>query len=505
MLNFVIVFVVSTCIAYIGYYQWTRRKIRATFAKMNGPVSLPLIGNSYRLVKWTSQESIWRGMVELANSYESPVGLNLGPVMHVLLYKPEHLQVVMNSPYCLNKAFQYSFLRVEKGIFAAPAHVWKDQRRILNPTFGPVVVNSFIPIFNQKCTIFVDVLKENYANRGPVDVLNALSKCTLDLICSTAFGLDFDLQRSADGDHFLSRQEEYVDIFIDRLVKPWFYPEFIYRLTKGYKRSMEILEESKDRMKRVMDERNLNQNNNDAESLNEVSQDSYVKKPQIFLDKLLELAQKNKELTDEHINQHLDTMVFAGNDTTAATMCSLLLMLAMHPDVQERVYQEIVQACPDKDKEVTMGEISHLPYTEMVCKETMRLFPVGPVIGRTSTADIKLDDNYTIPANTALTMCIYMVHRNKEIWGADADQFNPDHFLPEQVSKRHPYSFVPFSGGARNCIGIKYAWVAMKIMLVYVLRRYRLKTPLTMDTLKIKYTIVLKMVSGCLLSLEERQ
>uniref|UniRef100_A0A182Q6G4 Cytochrome P450 n=1 Tax=Anopheles farauti TaxID=69004 RepID=A0A182Q6G4_9DIPT len=99
------------------------------------------------------------------------------------------------------------------------------------------------------------------------------------------------------------------------------------------------------------------------------------KTSQIFADNLFDIAEKNSSLTEEHIQDHIDTMIAAGHDTTATTMSNLLLMLAIHPEVQETVYQEVMSVCPDKTKPITMEEANKLVYTEMVCKETMRLFP----------------------------------------------------------------------------------------------------------------------------------
>lgn len=74
------------------------------------------------------------------------------------------------------------------------------------------------------------------------------------------------------------------------------------------------------------------------------------------------------------------------------------------------------------------------------------------MIGRETQAPVQIGE-FEIPAGITLLINFYTLHRRKDIWGEDAEQFNPDHFLPENVEKRHPYSFLPFSGGQRNCIG----------------------------------------------------
>jgi cytochrome P450 family 4 len=88
----------------------------------------------------------------------------------------------------------------------------------------------------------------------------------------------------------------------------------------------------------------------------------------------------------------------------------------------------------------------------------------------------------TIPKGCNIAMAFFSLHQRQDIWGANADLFKPERFAPEH--HRHPYSFLPFSGGSRICIGYKYASISMKIALTYLLRRYQFSTKLKIDELK---------------------
>lgn len=112
--------------------------------------------------------------------------------------------------------------------------------------------------------------------------------------------------------------------------------------------------------------------------------------------------------------------------------------------------------------------------------------------------------NYNIPSGATIGVCIYTLHRNVEVWGEDADKFNPDNFLPENVTNRHPYSFIPFSSGARNCIGDKYAMLSMKILIINLLRAYKFSTHLKLEELEIEMHITLKLVNKFLVSVDPR-
>uniref|UniRef100_A0A1B0EXY2 Uncharacterized protein n=2 Tax=Phlebotomus papatasi TaxID=29031 RepID=A0A1B0EXY2_PHLPP len=99
---------------------------------------------------------------------------------------------------------------------------------------------------------------------------------------------------------------------------------------------------------------------------------------------------------------------------------------------------------------------------------------------------------------------IITVHRNKEIWGPEAEKFNPDNFLPEKVQTRHPYYYFPFGGGIRNCVGMKYSFLAVKTMIIHLLCNYRLNTELRMQDLRTKFDVTLKLVNKHMVSIEAR-
>ncbi|XP_055607396.1 probable cytochrome P450 313a4 [Uranotaenia lowii] len=488
----------ATLVAVLIHYKWSHRKILAATSNMSSPLALPIIGHTYLLYKIRQNPNFFNGLKALIDVFSSPSCLHVGPLVHIIVYEPEQLQTVLNSQHCISKPIQYNFFHVNRGIFAAPVSLWRILRKSFSPCFGAGMLPKFVPIFNEKSVEMVKLL-ECYLGRGECDISLDIGKCTLDTIYSTACGMNLNLQSSPDGEKHLIGQHRYVETILRRVFNPIFYPNCIFRAFGDGKQFTEAHEQMRAVSYKVMVAKNserpkpvISQDNDDIEG----------KKQQMFIDKLYEMVREDKVVHREDIIEHLDTISFAGNDTTSTTLVNCLLMLAMFPEVQDRVYQEIMLSCPIDD--VSIEDVSKLVYTEMVCKETMRLFPVGPMLARTATADFKLDDNNMIPAGATLVMVVYILHRNVQIWGPDANEFNPDHFLPEQVAKRHPYSYLPFSGGPRNCLGIRYAWISMKIMLVHILRKYRLHTTLTLDTLDIDYSLILKIKNGCQVSLELR-
>lgn len=114
-----------------------------------------------------------------------------------------------------------------------------------------------------------------------------------------------------------------------------------------------------------------------------------------------------------------------------------------------------------------------MKYLERIIKEVERLYPSVPLIARELHEDLKLPEDYIVPKGTQIVINMYSLHRDPTIW-KNPETFNPDNFLPEATQSRNPYAFVPFSAGARNCIGQKYAMLAMKITLSAILRQYQI-------------------------------
>lgn len=133
-------------------------------------------------------------------------------------------------------------------------------------------------------------------------------------------------------------------------------------------------------------------------------------------------------------------------------MSFVILLLAMHPDAQEKCYQELKTLLPDRYADITVEHVNQMPYTEQCIKETLRLFPTVPVIGRTINQDIKLKD-ITVYQNQSVLLSLRSVMRKKDIWGEDADIFDPDHCSAENLARKPPCAYVPFSEGPRMCIG----------------------------------------------------
>jgi thromboxane-A synthase len=186
--------------------------------------------------------------------------------------------------------------------------------------------------------------------------------------------------------------------------------------------------------------------------------------------------------------------VIAGYETTSTALGYVSYVLATHPAEQQKL-QEHIDAHSDpetKDTIPTCEIVSEMNYLDMFIRETLRMYPIAPmVINRQSAEDFYIKDIGTMPAGTRVTIDIYNLHYNPDLWGpVDPHVFHPERF----ATKRHPLAWIPFGAGPRNCVGMRFALLEMKMVLVRLLKTYSIiecgeKTRKPFDQLK-EYIVI---------------
>jgi len=154
-------------------------------------------------------------------------------------------------------------------------------------------------------------------------------------------------------------------------------------------------------------------------------------------------------------------------------------LLGHYPEVQAKLHEEVDLVFEEKNGAVTSDDLKGLKYLECVLKECMRLRPTVPYVSRLATEDLQFG-KYTARKGTTLSICIIGLNQNENVY-PNPTKFDPERFNAQNSKDRHPYAYVPFSAGARNCIGQKFALLEEKTAMVYLLRRFQWKstTPLT--------------------------
>jgi thromboxane-A synthase len=166
--------------------------------------------------------------------------------------------------------------------------------------------------------------------------------------------------------------------------------------------------------------------------------------------------------------------VLAGYETTSTALSYATYILATHPEEQRKL-QEHIDTHFDPETEHSMPTyetVAEMDYLDMFIRETLRMFPIAPsAINRQSTEDFRIKDMGVVPAGTVITVDMYNLHYTPDLWGP----LNPHEFHPERfATKRHPMAWIPFGAGPRNCVGMRFALLEMKMLLVRLLKTYTL-------------------------------
>jgi cytochrome P450 family 110 len=176
--------------------------------------------------------------------------------------------------------------------------------------------------------------------------------------------------------------------------------------------------------------------------------------------------ENGQAMSDEELRDELLTILFAGHETTATTLAWAFYQIHQHPDVREKLLQEL-DGLGEKSNPM---EIAKLPYLTAVSQEILRMYPVIPVIfPRITKSPVKIA-GYQFDAETTLMPSIYLVHYREDLY-PNAQQFKPERFLDRQYSSSE---YLPFGGGSRRCLGYPLAQLEMKLVLAAVLSKYQL-------------------------------
>lgn len=285
------------------------------------------------------------------------------------------------------------------------------------------------------------------------------------------------------------------------------YIEPVYRLTRNYYREKKYRKRCYAYLDRVLRERRdfiapFNNNNmSKASSSKRVVGDEEMGVINIdhknFIDQLI--LSDNHKLTDEEIHDHIYTFIAAGYETIALQTAHILLLLAMHTNEQEKLYSEICEM--NLTENVDKSSLDRMKYLDAVMRESMRLLPAVPIVGREVMEEIELND-LKVPKSVTMIINFFKLHRREDLWGPDAAKFNPERFLKNDTN--HSFHFLPFSEGPRDCIGKHYAKLAMKVIIVDFIRHYKVTTDLKYDELKFKSDVTLKLCQKMFVKIEKR-
>uniref|UniRef100_A0A672Q108 Phylloquinone omega-hydroxylase CYP4F2-like n=1 Tax=Sinocyclocheilus grahami TaxID=75366 RepID=A0A672Q108_SINGR len=379
---------------------------------------------------------------------------------------------------------------------------WSRHRRLLTPAFHFDILKKYVHIFNQSTNIMHAKWRLLAEEQDSLDMFEHMSSMTLDSLLKCTFSCDSHCQGKPS--EYIAAILELSKLLVQRQhYLPYHWDWLYWRSEPGrrFRKACNIVHQF---TAKIVQERRsqLDQQGpakNRTENLEYTG--GYKKKDTDLIDLLLLSKDENGEgLTNEEIQAHADMFMFAGHDTTASALSWIFYNLAMHQDHQERCRAEIRSVLPDGDEhDLSWEDLSHLPFTTMCIKESLRLHSPVLALTRYYSQNMKTPGDCIIPQGSLCLISIYGVHRNPEVW-PDPEVYDPMRFDPENSHGRSPHAFIPFSAGPRNCIGQNFAMAELKVVVARTLSRFRiLPGPKPVRRL---YQLVLRAEGGLLLNIE---
>jgi unspecific monooxygenase len=195
-----------------------------------------------------------------------------------------------------------------------------------------------------------------------------------------------------------------------------------------------------------------------------------------LLDRMLETTHPvtGERLAPENVRRQVITFLIAGHETTSGALSFALHYLSRHPEIAARARAEVDRVWGDTDRP-GYEQVARLRYVRRILDESLRLWPTAPAYAREALHDTVLDGVHPMRRGAWAMVLTPMLHRDPEVWGADAEGFDPDRFDAQAVRSRPPHAFKPFGTGARACIGRQFALHEATLVLGLLLRRYDLR------------------------------
>ncbi|XP_003469926.3 cytochrome P450 3A9-like [Cavia porcellus] len=428
-----------------------------------GPKPLPFFGTilGYRKGFWDFDTNCYKKYGKIWGFYDGhqPVLAITDPDMIKTVLVKECYSVFTNRRTFGPVGF------MKKAISISEDEDWKRIRTLLSPVFTTGKLKEMFPIIEQYGDVLVKNLRQKAKKGEPVSMKDVFGAYSMDVITGTSFGVNIDSLNNPQ-DPFVGKVKKLLKfsffdpLFLLGVLFPFLIPVmdalnlsvFPRDVTDFLKKSVETMKESrlKEKQKHRVDFLQLminSQNSKDTES--------------------------HKALSDLELVAQSIIFIFGGYETTSSTLSFAMYALATHPDVQKKLQQEIDTILPNKTP-ATYDVLMEMEYLDMVVNEILRLYPIAGRLERTCKKDVEIN-GVVIPKGSLVLIPIYALHRDPKYWK------EPEKFCPERFSKKNknnidPYIYLPFGTGPRNCIGMRFALLNMKLAIIRVLQNFSFQT-----------------------------
>ncbi len=375
-------------------------------------------------------------------------GLTLGGETQYIVTNPDLIHAILvthNDKFYKGRDYtdrqRGLALFLGNGLLTSDGEFWKRQRKLVAPALHAKRIEAYAATMVSAAARTAD----SWHGQTQLDIDHAMTHVTLEIVGKTLFNVEV----GADADRIGGA----MTILQTALMPADLLPRWIPTPQRiRIKRAIRTLDEIVYRI--IAERRASNEDHGDLLSMLMLARDD-----------------DGGAMSDEQIRDEAVTLFLAGHETTANALNWTWVLLAQNPQVEARLHEELDHVLGGRLP--TLDDLKRLPYTELVIKEAMRLYPPAYTFGRAAREDVQIGD-YLLPAGSMLTIFNYFTQRDARFWDAP-DEFRPERFSEENEAQHHKYAYVPFGGGPRVCIGNSFAMMEARLLLATIAQRYTLR------------------------------
>jgi cytochrome P450 len=387
-------------------------------------------------------------LMQMAERYGAVIPLNMGNQRVVFLTEPEHFKrVLVTKVDDYIKYFDGLKPVFGKSMITHDGALWQKIRMPQQPAFHPDMFAEYIPYFLQAIRAKMDIWGQLAQSGERVEMVEQTWTLAADMICKALFDRDMP-----------------------------FNPHVVFKCVKSY---TDVMNHKSIRLKRVTGEEFEITEEDAAKAMDVwasvppevIAADPREMRERTLL-KMIEAAVADPTIPEFDQAQAIDELkqyLWAGTETTALTLAWALYETARNPEAAERIRKEGEATYGDRDP--TANDYAQLAYTRAVIQETMRLYPPIWSLMRVASKPDEIDGK-EIKVGDRITLFAYGVHHSAKYWD-EPEAFRPERWLGDSAKKRKPYTYLPFGGGKRACIGGAMSQVENTLALSMLLRRFR--------------------------------
>ncbi len=415
-----------------------------------GPVGWPLIGSIFRL---NPKQNILFNFIDLWRDFGDLCHVKLGPLHLYIVVKPEHVHhILVRNPdnYIKGNGYNGFRLLVGQGLVTSDGDLWRRQRRLMQPSFTPRSTAQFVDLIVDAITRTLDRWAAAADTNKPIHMDNEMAKLTMSVMSQTIFGVDLGTESLAVSQAFHEAFAFVTARTMSAFALPLSVPLPSHRRFLHNRRVIDTFVQTQIAKSR--------QQATDQQTL---------------LTLLLQAVdeESGQPMSDVQVRDEVVTLFLAGFETTARSLTWGWYLLDQHPAVAQRLVAEVDAAIGTRRP--MLADLSALPYTRLVVDEILRHYPPAGMLARQVVNDDVID-GMRVRGGSIVILMPFLTHRYPAVWDAPED-FIPERFLPDAVAQRPKSAYIPFSGGARICLGNHFALAEMAFTFAMVAARYRLQ------------------------------